>query len=112
MSEWVAEWSGSYPSLCCGEWTLYHNEEEVDVSIPFQGYPADTYGEYWEWFFGGESGWEEMEEPYEDGFDEADWIQENIEYLKEVTSDETQYPAIYEAFREQDFRYGSCGGCI
>lgn len=47
MSEWVAEWSGSYPSLCCGEWTLYHNEEEVDVSIPFQGHPADTYGEYW-----------------------------------------------------------------
>lgn len=57
MSEWVAEWSGSYPNLCRGEWTLYHNEEEVDVSIPFQGHPADTYGKYWKWFFGGASGW-------------------------------------------------------
>ena len=53
-----------------------------------------------------------MEEPYEDGLNEFDWIEENIEYLKAVTSDKSQYPAIYEAFMEQDFRYGSCGGCI
>lgn len=112
MSEWAAEWSGYYPNLCSGEWTLYHNGEEVGVPIPFQGCPADTYGEYWEWFFGGESGWEEIFEPYENGLNEAEWIEENIEYLKAVTPDETQYPSIYKAFNEQDFRPGSCGGCI
>lgn len=109
---WYAYWSGSWPCLCYGEWTLYHNGEKIDVEIPFQGEPADTYGSYSQWSFGGESGWDEEWEFYEDGLGEEAWIEENIEYLKQVTDDDEQYVYIYEAFQVNDFRIGSCGGCI
>lgn len=109
---WATRWSGSQWALCCGEWTLYHNGEEVSVEIPFGTSPANTYGQYWRWWFGGESGWEEQWEAYEDGLDLPDWIYENIEYLKQVTDDEDEYEYIYRAFQKNDWRYSSCGGCI
>ena len=109
---WYTNWSGSWPCLCYGEWMLYHNGEKIDVEIPFQGEPADTYGSYSQWSFGGESGWDEEWEFYEDGLGEEAWIEENIEYLKQVTDDDEQYVYIYEAFKVNDFRIGSCGGCI
>lgn len=101
--EWVADWSGSYPNLCDGEWTLYHNGEKIDVSIPFQYWNANTLGEY---FTNYETG------PYNDGLDEDVWIEDNIEYLMDITDDESQYPLIYEAFQVSDWRMGSCGGCL
>ncbi len=109
---WYTYWSGSWPCLCSGEWMLYHNGEKIDVEIPFQGEPADTYGSYSQWSFGGESGWDEELEFYEDGLCEEAWIEENIEYLKKVTNDDEQYGYIYKAFQVSDFRIGSCGGCI
>jgi hypothetical protein len=109
---WYASWSGGYPCLCYGEWTLYHNGEEIGVEIPFQNEPADTYNEYSQWHFGGESGLEEEWDFYEEGYYEENWIENNIEYLKQVTDDEGQYTYIYKAFQENDWRPGSCGGCI
>lgn len=107
---WYASWSGSYPCLCFGEWMLYHNGEEIDVEIPFQNEPADTFGEYIEWYF--DEDYIENEKYYEDGLDEEEWIKENIEYLKQVTDDNKQYEYIYKAFQENDWRYGSCMGCV
>ena len=107
---WYASWSGSYPCLCHGEWTLYHNGEEIYVEIPFQNEPADTFGEYIEWYF--DEDYIENEKYYEDGLDEEEWIKENIEYLKQVTDDNKQYEYIYKAFQENDWRYGSCMGCV
>lgn len=48
-----AEWSGCYPCLCYGTWTLFKDGEDV-----------------------------------------------------------SEYEDIYEAFKEEDFVMGSCGGCI
>lgn len=107
---WYADWSGNYPCLCSGEWTLYHNGEEIDVKIPFQNDPANTFGEYSEWYF--DEDYIENERYYEDGLDEEEWIKENIEYLKQVTDDNKQYEYIYKAFQENDWRYGSCMGCV
>lgn len=107
---WHAEWSGGFPNLCSGEWTLYHYGKKVDVEIPFQNEPANTCGEYQEWYFNGD--WEEEWGYYEDGLFENEWIEENIEYLKKITKDQVQYPYIYLAFKYNDWRYGSCGGCI
>lgn len=109
---WATTWSGETWALCYGEWTLYHNGEEVGVEIPFKTEPANTFGQYWRWWFGGESGWEEQWETYEDGLEEYDWVQENIDYLKQITTDESQYGYIYKAFQKNDWRYQSCGGCI
>lgn len=107
---WYASWSGSYPCLCFGEWTLYHNGEKIDVEIPFQNEPANTYNKYAQWHFGED--YIENEKYYEDGLDEEEWIKENIEYLKQVTDDNKQYEYIYDAFQENDWRYGSCMGCV
>lgn len=107
---WYASWSGSYPCLCFGEWTLYHNGKKIDVEIPFQNEPANTYNEYAQWHFGED--YIENEKYYEDGLDEEEWIKENIEYLKQVTDDNKQYEYIYDAFQENDWRYGSCMGCV
>lgn len=109
---WYASWSGNYPCLCSGEWTLYHNGEKIDVEIPFQKNPANTYNEYAQWHFGGESGWEVIWSFYEHGNDKNEWIEDNIEYLKQVTDDKEQYSYIYKAFQENDWRSGSCGGCV
>ena len=109
-SGWVADWSGGYPNLCFGEWTLSHNGKEIDVPIPFQYKCANTLGRYYYAYF--TNGWEEAFDYYDDGLDEDAWIEDNIEYLMDITDDESQYPLIYEAFQVSDWRVGSCGGCL
>ena len=49
---WSAEWSGSFPNLCSGTWTLYKDDIPLDTSIPFQNEEAGTFGEYATWSFG------------------------------------------------------------
>lgn len=108
---WVAQWSGGGWSLCSGEWTLLRDGKEVDTDIPFQGVPADTLGSYMEWHFGGESGWDEEWDEYEDGSDCDEWCRENSEWLGTIAPQE-EWPEIFEAFQAEDFRPMSCGGCI
>ena len=57
MNYYEAIWSGEYPSLCCGFWSLYRNDEMLDIDIPFNGdkprrsTDAGTWGEYETWHF-------------------------------------------------------------
>lgn len=108
MSEWIAKWSGEYPNLCCGEWTLYKDGEPIK-DIPFKEASAYTYGMYRGWSFD-----EDMNEyfyAYVDGMGADDWIENYREWL-EAIADESEFNAIYDAFAEEDWRSGSCGGCI
>lgn len=109
-SGWVADWSGGFPNLCSGEWTLSYNGKRIDVPIPFQYEDANTLGTYYHAGFDGD--WEETYDDYEDGLSEDKWIEDNIEYLMNITDDESQYPLIYEAFQLNDWRMFSCGGCL
>lgn len=106
---WSAEWSGRYPNLCEGAWSLYHNGSPVYTDIPFQGEPADTYGTYRTFSFDrdGEEGWRE----YEDGMDCATWCETYAEWLDTVAPDD-EWEDIFHAFQECDWRHMSCGGCI
>lgn len=108
MPTWTTSWSGGYPNLCYGEWTLFKNGVEVRTDIPFQGEPADTYGTYQRWYF---ANWMEEFEDYDDGLDEGSWIKEYEDWLKTIAS-ESEWGYIYQAFNENDWRYSSCGGCI
>lgn len=112
MSEWRTEWTGSYPNLCSGVWHLY--KDDVEVYNPFKdedgyGVPADTYGMYSGWYFDGN--YMEMFYDYEDGLSEKAWIDEHKEWLSNI-ADEEEWFDIYYAFQANDWRYGSCGGCI
>jgi hypothetical protein len=108
MTKYYAEWSGSYPCLCSGEWTLFIDDEPCKVEIPFQGDCADTFGTYEEWHF---ENWIEVFEDYECGMHCDDWCNEYQDYLEKVAP-KSDWPLVFEAFQANDWRHGSCGGCI
>jgi len=106
-----ANWSGSYPCLCFGEWTLKVNGKDVSDKIPedLRESSMNTYGTYQSWHF---EDWMEVFEDYEDGLDCEAWIEENDEWLSEITKDYSIKEQIFAAIQSEDFRSGSCGGCI
>lgn len=106
-----ANWSGSYPCLCFGEWTLKVDGKNVSKKIPddLRESSMNTYGTYQSWHF---EDWMEVFEDYEDGLDCEEWIKENDEWLSEITTDYSIKEQIFIAIQSKDFRHGSCGGCI
>lgn len=108
---WTAEWTGHPWSLCSGSWTLYRDGKPVETDIPFQGHPAYTYGTYSSWHFGGDSGWVDDWDEYEDGMECHEWCDEHREWLSGIAPEE-EWELIFGAFQADDFRPGSCGGCI
>ena len=106
-----AKWSGSYPCLCYGKWTLKVNGKDVSSMIPkeLRESSMNTYGTYQTWHF---EDLLEVFEDYNDGLDCDDWIRENKSWLDAITTELDTQRAIYRTINAQDFRSGSCGGCI
>ena len=106
-----ANWSGEYPCLCVGEWSLKVNGEDVSDKIPkdLRESSMNTRGNYRSWHF---EKWMEVFENYSDGLDCEDWIEENKEWLNTITTDVDTKKEIYNTINMQDFRSGSCGGCV
>lgn len=122
--EFKAEWTGSYPSLCIGEWKLYrrHNEylddgtidiwyDDISNLIPeeLRYEPMDTLGVYSSWYF--DSDCIEQFEDYTDGMNFKEWCKDNESWIHLICKSE-YYKDLYEAFQQEDWRYESCGGCI
>lgn len=110
--EWQAEWSGSYPCHCHGEWTLYKDGEEVDlkaVGCPFIKAPAGTFGEYPQWSF--REDWHEEWYYVPSGLGQKKWCKKNADWLRNLDAP-FDWREIYKAFRESDWIPGCCGGCI
>jgi hypothetical protein len=107
-----ANWSGSYPCLCSGEWTLFIDGKDVSDKIPkdLKNEPMYTYGMYSRWHF--VNGYETEWNNYIDGLECKDWIKENKEWLNNIMIDKCEQEDIYYAFQLNDWRHGSCGGCI
>lgn len=106
-----ANWSGEWPCLCHGEWTLIMNGKDVSDKIPknLRTSSMNTYGTYSSLHF---ENWQEVFEEYNDGLRCEEWIQENKAWLNEISEDLEIQREIYEVISKQDFREGSCGGCI
>lgn len=106
-----ARWSGSYPTLCFGHWTLLIDGEDVSKKIPenLRDGPMYTFGTYQCWHF---ENWMEVFESYNNGLFCDEWIEENDYWLKNITDDYKVKEKIYYAFNAEDFRSRSCGGCI
>lgn len=103
----VAEWTGSFPSLCCGVWKLFINGEDFSLLIPeeLRHEEMGTYGTYQSWHF---ENWSEVFENYEDGLQCEDWIAANpwVQKLPASPID------VFYAIQAADWRHGECGGCI
>lgn len=111
MDKIQAEWSGCYPNLCRGKWTLIVNDEDVSDLIPEEKQDSDmnTIGEYQHWHF---EDWKEIFTSYEDGLDKDTWIKTNKEWLDRITDNKETQEKIFYAIQKEDFRPCSCGGCI
>lgn len=112
MRKFEAEWSGSYPNLCSGEWKLTCDGEDITNLIPkeIRNEPMGTYGKYSYWFL--DDYMSEQWDEYTDGLSCDDWIDKHSVWLENITQDKAELESIYEAFNASDFRRGSCGGCI
>ena len=102
-----AEWTGCYPNLCTREWRLFIGGKDFSDRIPeeIRGGPMGTYGTYYD------HDWDDDFGEHEDGLQEEDWIQENRDWLREITEDPEVERDIYRAFQQKDWRRRSCGGC-
>ena len=107
-----AEWTGCYPRLCSGNWILKVGGVNVSDKIPedLQRSPMNTYGTYTSQHFNEE--WLEVFENYTDGLHEKEWLKEKKSWLDTITTDSDVQKEIFFAIQEQNFRIGSCGGCI
>lgn len=107
-----AFWSGAYPNLCSGEWSLLVNGVNVSDQIPedLREDPMDTRKTYTACYYDYEIHDETYRE-YEYGLDCRAWIEKNKSWLDKITTDDNVQIQIYEAFRAKDWRWG-CGGCI
>lgn len=103
------KWTGSYPCLCCGEWRILKNGIDVSQVIPNDITEMNTYGIYQSWHF--DDNWIEVFEDYEDGLECDDWIKANA-WIDKICDSYDEKVELFKAIQEQDFRTGSCGGCI
>lgn len=105
----TAKWTGHYPNLCSGEWIITVGDEKVDLPDEVRTSPMDTRGTYESWAF--DEGWDEVWRSYEDGLDFDPWLQKNS-WVSRLNLSHKEERALYDAISEEDWRYGSCGGCI
>ena len=107
-----AYWSGAYPCLCSGQWTLKVNGEDMSDKIPEYLRTSDmnTDGTYQRWWF--DEDYNVEYEDYQSGLDCEEWIESNKEWLDTITTDHETQREIYYEISAEDFRGGSCGGCI
>ena len=117
----TTKWTGSYPNLCSGRWEIIINGKEVvcskDNYDSILGQAMATYGSYDNWGFTGD--WDVQWDSETDGAHFGQW--KDLESTKKllVLIEENGIPLdsfdlsdLYDALQENDWRSGSCGGCI
>ena len=112
MSNVIVNWSGEYPCLCSGEWSLIIDGVNFSHLIPenLRNEEMRTLNTYSHWKFNDD--FLEEWEYYPDGLPCYEWIEANKYWLDQITEDTEILIAIYEAINEKDWRHGQCGGCI
>ncbi|QPB12455.1 hypothetical protein [Providencia phage PSTCR6] len=110
-------WTGSYPTFCFGEWKIFIDGIQL---TGIENADFKTAGRYDCWAF--TDNWDEEWDQYEDGLDEYEWtkklLTEDINGLKAslirhgFELSEALISDLYQAISNEDWRHGSCGGCI
>lgn len=101
-------WSGRWPNLCSGEWRIMVDDVDYSSIIPEdqRTSPMGTYKTYTYWHFSED--WEDIWADLTSGLKFPDWVKENpwVNKIPALAQD------IYNAIQENDWDYGTCGGCI
>lgn len=104
------EWTGSFPCLCHGEWNIVIDGKKVELPEDIATSPMNTRKEYQRWYFTDD--WMDEWETYEDGLTFEPWLDSNREWVDPLGLSDGEVRDLYEAIRSEDWRHGSCGGCI
>lgn len=110
-----AKWTGTYPTLCFGEWVIKYNGKQLELPEDVKSRCMNTEGEYESWHF---EDWVEVFDSYYDGLEEDDWIGVNkawVDSLFEehnISKTKDNYYELFKSVQAEDWRSGSCGGCI
>ena len=105
-----ASWSSKGNTLCLGHWDITYLG--LPVVLPLERRDKDMGINNIYNFMDPE------DELYREGLIEDDWILENIDWLSDVfiehniPLEEETMRAFYQAVNKEDWRCGSCGGCI
>lgn len=106
----TARWTITGNNLCLGQWEIRYLGRLVELDAAQREKDMNSFGIF-SYIFPDD---EELAE----GLPEDDWIIENAEWLAEVLArhdipiDEAHMRWFYQAINSQDWRCGSCGGCI
>ncbi len=117
----TAKWTGEYPALCHGEWyitidgiTLVELEEGTD---PILKEHFNTDNSYPNWGF--DKDYSVQWGDYRDGLGLQAWLtsKNTLKLLALIAShgiamSEQDKEDLYKEIQDNDFRLGSCGGCI
>ncbi|AWH88252.1 hypothetical protein [Limnobaculum parvum] len=106
----IARWGRSGNLLCHGEWHITYFDRPFILPENRRDKDMGTYGIYY--IIDPEN------DMFAEGRDEDDWILENIDWLADclvdngLPIDETHIRFFYQAVNPQDWRCGSCAGCM
>ncbi len=106
----TARWSTQGNTLCLGHWEIFYQGNLLDIPEHKREHDMGTKGIY--------NFIDPTDELYLEGLDENDWILANIEWLSDVfiaadiPLEENYMRWFYQAVNKDDWRCGSCGGCI
>lgn len=108
----LAKWTGEYPTLCSGTWVLTVNGVDCSHIIPnsLKHSHMNTYQIYETQSFDKNLDVEFTEN--EDGLKRDEWIAENKYWLDNITTNLNEQIAIFHEFQTEDWRHGTCGGCL
>lgn len=106
----TARWTATGNNLCLGEWEIHYQGRRLLLDADRRDKDMGTFGIF-SYIF-------PDDEDFAEGLDEDEWVQANAGWLgklfaaNDVPSDEEHLRWFYRAVNRQDWRCGSCGGCL
>jgi len=105
-----ALWTQKGHQLCTGHWEITYLELPIELPFERRACDMETWGIY--------SFIYEDDPDYAEGLPEEEWIVANIEWLQtlfedyNIPFDKAHLQYFYQAINPEDWRCGSCGGCL
>lgn len=105
-----ARWTAKGNNLCLGHWEISYLGNPIQLPLADKQKDMGTYGIY-SYIFSDD-------DTFAEGSPEDDWIiskgawLSNLFTQSNIPVDEKHFRWFYQAVNSQDWRCGSCGGCI
>ncbi|WP_131974528.1 hypothetical protein [Cricetibacter osteomyelitidis] len=106
----TARWTSQGNTLCLGHWEISYNGTALELPEEQREHDMGTNGIY--------NFMDPDDELFREGLTEDDWILQNVEWLSDlfikadIPLEEETMLQFYQAVNKEDWRCGSCGGCI